>query len=83
MAKAFYCPVSPHIPWFWGLTYKECPCAGNERNMEECRLCHLRGAGAKVPVVERPVREKPRQRRDAKPRRPAGIGTHQKREETK
>lgn len=40
----FYCPVSPHIAWSWGLIFQDCPVVPNERDSEECRSCPLRGA---------------------------------------
>lgn len=39
----FYCPESPSILWHHGLIYAECPFNEENRDMEECENCSLRG----------------------------------------
>jgi hypothetical protein len=39
----FSCPVSPYIMWHYGLIYKECPLASEQRDMGVCDKCHLKG----------------------------------------
>lgn len=40
----FSCPISPHILWHHGLTFKECPLCPEERDMKDsCPNCPLRG----------------------------------------
>lgn len=44
--KKFECPLSPHIRWYAGLSYIECPLISSERDMGACQNCHLRGENA-------------------------------------
>lgn len=53
----FYCPVSPHVAWCWGLAYQDCPVAPQERDSDECRNCPLRGAAEFRRDKGRPKRE--------------------------
>lgn len=39
----FYCPISPEVPWYKGLVYKDCPVTEEQRDMGHCAECHLRG----------------------------------------
>lgn len=39
----FYCPISPEIPWYKGLVYKDCPVVSEQRDMMHCAECHLKG----------------------------------------
>jgi len=39
----FLCPDSPHIMWHHNLVYKECPLASDQRSMDSCDKCHLKG----------------------------------------
>lgn len=64
----FSCPVSPHIAWDWNLIFKECPLIANERDMEECRTCPLRGHLADEMRKEK-EKEKYRPRRDGDKKR--------------
>jgi hypothetical protein len=62
--SSFFCPLSPAIPWHWGLAYKECPLFVMERDMEECSSCRLRGD---APV--RKTKKRPPRRRKERPER--------------
>ena len=39
----FYCPLSPQVPWYMGLVYKDCPVNEENRDMGHCADCKLRG----------------------------------------
>ena len=41
----FYCPESPYIAWHYGLIFAECPVCSEDRDMNECEKCPLRGEG--------------------------------------
>ena len=53
--KKFECPLSPHIMWYAGLSYMECPLVATERDMGACQNCHLRG---EVPSGKKQSRDK-------------------------
>jgi hypothetical protein len=67
--QPFSCPVSTHVAWHWGLVYKDCPVVSQERDIDECRSCPLRGE-----VDARRDRGKPRRddKDGDKGRRPPG-----------
>lgn len=67
--RQFYCPVSSHIAWAWGLVFKECPVVAGERDMDECRSCPLRGN-----LTEELKKEKARPRRERDEREDKGKG---------
>ncbi len=67
MAKnEFCCPVSPHVAWFWGLIFKDCPVVPQERDSDECRTCPLRGA------IELQRDRRPRRDERDRDRKPSG-----------
>lgn len=45
---SFTCPVSPHVPWHFGLIYTECPLVPGERDMGACERCPLKGENAAI-----------------------------------
>ena len=48
----FSCPISPYIPWYHNLMFKECPVNDGERDMSSCSGCPLKGA-SKIEVKDR------------------------------
>lgn len=67
MHSDFSCPLAPEIPWHWGLRYKECPLAADQRNLSACKACDLRG----VAFVQQ---KKRKQRREITPERKKDKG---------
>jgi hypothetical protein len=59
----FSCPISPHIMWHHGLTYKECPLASDQRDMGSCDRCHLKGDST---AKSKKKRKKPYKKNKAK-----------------
>lgn len=59
----FVCPVSPHVAWHWNFIFKECPVVASERNMEECRICSLRGIISEE-LLKEMKREKQRSKKE-------------------
>lgn len=64
----FYCPMSPYIPWEWGLVFKECPLESTQRDMKECLSCRLRGTDNSLPKRRSGARKPKRKQENAKNR---------------
>jgi len=82
----FYCPESPYVLWHHGLVFAECPVCSEDRDMNECEKCPLRGEGkfkSRRSKKQRYKKDIPRLERRGKEPIPSIGKTYTSKEDTK